>query len=262
MLSYQHIYHAGNPADLHKHMLLAWALDYMCRKDKPLSYIETHAGRGLYHLDAAEALKTGEALAGIGRVHQALPADHPYTRAIASVQARHGATAYPGSPLIAAQFLRRSDQMTLAELHPREHAALVGVMAPYRADLRQVDGLHMLRALIPPTPRRGLVMIDPSYEVKTDYDILPDTIASLRRKWPVGVILLWYPRLTTGAQDGMLARMRTAHPDAAFFDLDFPPVRPGHRMIGSGLAVLNPPFGMAEEAARVRAFLTPILSSS
>ena len=106
MLSYQHLYHAGNLADVQKHALMAWMLDYLTQKDKPLSYIETHAGRGLYDLSAAEAVKTGEAEQGIGVLAAALPKSHPYARALARIRADHGPNAYPGSPLIARTLLR------------------------------------------------------------------------------------------------------------------------------------------------------------
>ena len=125
MLSYQHAFHAGNLADLQKHAALAAMLDYLLRKDKPLSYVETHAGRGLYDLGSAEARKTGEAAQGILLDEAALAEDHPYRRALAAVRARHGPRAYPGSPLLAATLLRPGDRLHLAELHPQEHAGLV-----------------------------------------------------------------------------------------------------------------------------------------
>ena len=137
MLSYQHIYHAGNLADVHKHAMLASLLAYLARKDKPLSYIETHAGRGLYRLDAPEAMKTGEAAAGIGRAAALFPADHPYRRILAAVRDRYGRAAYPGSPLVAALSLRSGDRMHLAELHPQEFAALGATMRPFAADVRR-----------------------------------------------------------------------------------------------------------------------------
>ncbi|MEL6960479.1 MAG: 23S rRNA (adenine(2030)-N(6))-methyltransferase RlmJ, partial [Pseudomonadota bacterium] len=115
MLSYQHLYHAGNLADVHKHSALAWMLNYLTRKDKPLSYLETHAGRGLYDLASDEASKTGEAAAGIGALGDRF-SNHPYGAVIAAVRAGNGASAYPGSPLIAAHLLRSDDQMHLAEL--------------------------------------------------------------------------------------------------------------------------------------------------
>lgn len=142
MLSYQHAYHAGNLADVHKHALLSWALDYLTRKPKPLTYIETHAGRGLYQLDGAEARKTGEAAKGIGQVAEWFAADHPYTRTLAQVRADHGPQAYPGSPLIASHLLRAEDTLHLAELHPREHAALTRAVPG--AHVHKRDGLEMV----------------------------------------------------------------------------------------------------------------------
>ncbi|MGR3520153.1 MAG: 23S rRNA (adenine(2030)-N(6))-methyltransferase RlmJ, partial [Roseovarius sp.] len=131
MLSYQHHYHAGNPADVHKHAALAWMLAYLTRKDKPLTYIETHAGRGLYDLADPAAQRTGEAAQGIGRLESALPADHPYRLRLHETRALHGASAYPGSPLLAALSLRPGDALHLAELHPGEHARLSAALAPH-----------------------------------------------------------------------------------------------------------------------------------
>ncbi|OZA07309.1 MAG: 23S rRNA (adenine(2030)-N(6))-methyltransferase RlmJ, partial [Rhodobacterales bacterium 17-64-5] len=122
MLSYQHLYHAGNLADVHKHSALAWMLDYLTRKDKPLSYIETHAGRGVYDLSAPEAVKTGEAAAGIALAESVFPPDHPYRQRLDEARAGYGPQAYPGSPLIAALGLREGDTLHLAELHRQEVA--------------------------------------------------------------------------------------------------------------------------------------------
>jgi 23S rRNA (adenine2030-N6)-methyltransferase len=251
MLSYQHAYHAGNLADVHKHALLAVALDYLTRKDKPLSYFETHAGRGLYHLDAPEALKTGEAAQGIGRVAGWFGPDHPYTRARAAVAAEHGAMAYPGSPLIAAALLRPSDTMTLAELHPAEVAALREALPDRYVQVVQEDGLAMALSRTPPEPRRGLMLIDPSYEVKADYDRIPEVLAQLHRKWNVGVLMLWYPVLISGLHAGMARALRAAFPEALAHEVRFAPARPGHGMIGSGVFVVNPPWGLDDEAARL-----------
>lgn len=253
MLSYQHAFHAGNLADLHKHALLAWTLDYLTAKPKPLSYLETHAGRGLYDLSGAEAAKTGEAQAGITRAlaENWLAADHPLRRALDSVRARHGATAYPGSPLIAGHFLRPGDTAHLAELHPAEHQALAQVAG--FAHLHRQDGFQMAQAICPPTPRRGLLLIDPSYEIKADYDRIPDQIAKLTRKWNVGVIALWFPVLTDHRHVAMVAALTRDHPQALLSQLRFPPARPGHGMVGSGMFVINPPYGLAEEAQRIKA---------
>ncbi len=255
MLSYQHLYHAGNMADVHKHALLAWMLNYLIQKDKPLTYLETHAGRGLYDLTADEALKTGEAAQGI-RVAEAkgwFPPDHPYAKVLAKVRAAHGAEAYPGSPLIAANILRPDDHIHLAELHPQEFLALADAMLPFAAIAYKQDGLAMALSRTPPTPRRGLMLIDPSYEVKADYEALPPLIAAVHRKWNVGTIILWYPILPTAPHKPMLAALEEAFPDGLRHEVSFGPARDGHRMSGSGLFIVNPPWGTEEEARRLSA---------
>ena len=255
MLSYQHAYHAGNLADVHKHALLAWMLDYLTAKDKPLTYIETHAGRGLYDLSSTEALKTGEAAAGIARVRVLFPQDHPYRHRLAEVAARFGPQAYPGSPLIAALTLRDTDTLHLAELHPQEHHALTASMAPWGALIQQRDGFEMALAITPPTPRRGMMLIDPSYEVKSDYDRIPRILGQIARKWNVGVISLWYPILTDVPHRSMLAELQSLFPEASNSAVTFPPARDSHRMTGSGLFTINPPYGLADEAARIASLI-------
>lgn len=251
MLSYQHLYHAGNAADVHKHALLAWTLAYLTTKDKPLSYMESHAGRGLYDLAAPEAVKTGEAAQGIAKLRDRFAPGHPYARALADTVAKFGPSSYPGSPLIAAALLRSMDNLTLAELHPGEYTHLTEAMPPYTAHMVKQDGWTMALSRTPPTPRRGLLLIDPSWEVKDDYDHAPKRLADLHKRWNVGVLMLWYPVLTDNRHVPMTAEIARLLPDAMLHEVRFPPARPGHGMIGSGLVIVNPPFGLAEEAARV-----------
>lgn len=253
MLSYQHLYHAGNLADVHKHALLAWMLDYLTQKPKPFSYIETHAGRALYDLSAPEALKTGEAAQGIGRAGGWFAPDHPYARVLAAVRADHGAAAYPGSPLIAAHLLRADDHIHLAERHPGEFAALAQAMLPWPALVHPRDGFELAHALTPPDPRRGLMLVDPSFETPGDYAAMPRFLAQIARKWNVGVLVLWYPILTDARHAQMLAALERDHPQALRHEVRFAPARPGHRMTGSGLFVINPPFGLDAEARRLDA---------
>jgi 23S rRNA (adenine2030-N6)-methyltransferase len=251
MLSYQHIYHAGNLADVHKHALLCAMLSYMTAKPKPMTYVETHAGRGLYDLDAPEAAKTGEAEGGIYRVGDWFSKDHPYAQALKAVRKVHGENTYPGSPLLADSMMRVGDKMHLAELHPQEHAALNSVMGN-RARVHKQDGFEMAQAVLPPTPRRGMLLIDPSYEVKTDYDRIPSLIAKLHRKWNVGVLTLWYPILTDNLHNTMLKALEAQMlPGALRHEVRFPPVRGGHRMVGSGMFVINAPFIAQKEADRL-----------
>ena len=256
MLSYQHQYHAGNLADVHKHALLAVMLDYLTAKDKPLTYIETHAGRGVYDLASDAALKTGEAVAGVRAVAARFAPDHPWRQRLAEARAMLGPEAYPGSPMIAALSLREGDVMHLAELHPQEHAALVAAAAPWGAHVHQRDGFELALALSPPTPRRGCMLIDPSWEVKADYDRVPEVMTRIAAKWNVGILALWYPLLTEGAHGTMLAQLQAAFPDALRHEVRFPPARAGHRMVGSGMFVVRPPWGLAEHAVGIAQAIT------
>ena len=252
MLSYQHIFHAGNLADVQKHAALAWVVAYLTAKDKPISYIETHSGRALYDLASDAAKKTGEAEKGIecDGVQTGLGLDHPYLRVLNKVRDTFGPRHYPGSPWIARELLRATDQMHLAELHPQEAIALRSAIGK-RAKVYHQDGFQLAHSLCPPTPRRGLLLIDPSYEIKTEYATIPPMIAKLHKKWNVGVIMLWFPILTSGAHDPMLAALVENHPDGLRAEVNFPHVREGHRMVGSGLFIVNPPFGLADELKRI-----------
>ncbi len=249
MLSYQHAYHAGNLADVHKHAALAWVLDYLTRKPKPLSYIETHAGRGVYDLSGPEAAKTGEAAQGIARARDWFGADHPYARALTAVHENRGPDAYPGSPLIAQTLLRPTDHLHLAELHPQEHAALRAALRAPNVQIHRQDGFDLAQSLCPPDPRRGLMLVDPSWEVKTDYAGIPKFLTQIARKWNVGVLMLWYPLLTDAPHALMLAALERDFPDGLRHEVRFPPAREGHRMVGSGLFTVNPPWGMGDAVA-------------
>jgi 23S rRNA (adenine2030-N6)-methyltransferase len=169
----------------------------------------------------------------------------------ARIAAPHGAQSYPGSPMIAAHLLRPGDTMHLAELHPGEHAALDLAMSAHGAKCHRRDGFEMAHALCPPTPRRGVMLIDPSYEIKTDYTDIPRHITRLARAWNVGIIALWYPILASARHRGMLDTLSTEHPEALRHEVHFPPARAGHGMIGSGLFVLRAPYGLDVETRRL-----------
>lgn len=256
MLSYQHLYHAGNLADVHKHAALSWVLEYMTRKDKPISYIETHGGRGLYDLTADEAVKTGEAAVGIEAVSDWFDADHPYSQIVARCRDENGAASYPGSPWIASNLLRGEDILHVAELHPAEREALE--YAVPGAHIHPRDGFDMAYSQCPPTPRRGMMLVDPSYEIKDDYRDIPRHLTKIAKIWPVGVLMLWYPILVDQRHRGMVRALRNDIPQAMFHEVAFPPARDGHRMVGSGLMVVNAPWGLEDELARIGALFAKI----
>ena len=255
MLSYQHLFHAGNLADVHKHAALSWVLDYMTRKDKPLTYVETHGGRGLYDLSADEAIKTGEAAVGIEAVSDWF-ANTPYGHVVSACRSENGDTSYPGSPWIASRLLRGDDVLHIAELHPQEHAALKQSVPA--AHIHNGDGFELAYSVCPPTPRRGIMVVDPSYEVKDDYETVPRHLAKIAKIWPVGVLVLWYPILTDARHKGMLRALTNAAPDGLRHEVTFPPAREGHRMIGSGLFVVNAPWGLQEMLGELSAKFTAL----
>jgi 23S rRNA (adenine2030-N6)-methyltransferase len=248
VLSYQHAFHAGGAADVQKHAALAELLARLTAKPRGISYAETHAGRGLYDLGGAEALKTGEAAAGVERI--APDPASPYGRALAAARTAAGPRAYPGSPLIARTLLRPQDRITLMELHPAEHAALRAAMAGAGAAVHRRDGFEGLAALAPLAPRRGLVLVDPSYELKEDYVRAAAFLRRLVAKWPEATALLWHPLLPAGRHRllieglGPLPRLTD---EVVFLR------RPERGMTGSGLVLVNPPNGAEAVFAAARA---------
>ena len=229
MLSYQHIYHAGNLADVHKHMALAVVLERLMTANKPLTYIETHSGRGLYDLTSAEAIKTAESESGIMSLYKKIPPEHPYAKVLKQIQKERGASFYPGSPYIARSILAKS-QLHLFELHPQEFAALKENIKG--ANLHKKDGYDGAFDLCPPNPRRGVILIDPSYELKDEYMDAAFFVESVRKKWPEAVILLWYPLLDANNHAEMTAYIKDAWKQEVTF-------KDSKRIRGSGLLAVN-----------------------
>lgn len=255
MLSYQHAYHAGNAADLHKHAALAALLTALTGKPRGISYLESHAGRGLYDIASQESKKTLEAASGIERVHPG----GPYNRALSAIRAAEGPSAYPGSPLIARTLLRAQDRLTLCELHPGEHRALVGALAGPGVAIHRRDGHEALPALSPPVPRRGLALIDPSYEVKSEYAAAAETALAVLKRWPEGVVMLWYPILPAGRHRSLLGILKRGLPDGRLISEARFREHPARGMTGSGLAILNPPYGIERVLADAWAPLEAVL---
>lgn len=247
MLSYQHGYHAGNFADVIKHLTLSHLLDYMTQKDKPLLYLETHSGKGLYDLQDKKAVKTGEASEGIARLWahaQSLPdVFSRYIDRIASFNQGPQCRYYPGSPALAIQTLRSQDRAIFCELHPQEFQHLEELNTfGKRVRFLHTNGMEQLKALLPPIERRGLIFIDPSYEIKTDYQQIPAAIKDAYQRFATGVYCIWYPLLEQPVHKPLLRGLMDigAHDHLRIeFDLG-DPSKGG--MTGSGLWVINPPF--------------------
>lgn len=254
MLSYQHIYHAGCLADIHKHSVLALFLSRMREKPKPLSYIETHAGRGLYDVYCPEAEKTGEAKAGILKLlnNKTLPKEHPYTKVINETIAKYGENYYSGSPFIAKSILNRDDKLHLMEMHPQEYIALKSNINDKRINIHNGDGYKISLDISPPQPRRGLAFIDPSYEIKAEYENMAHYISKLYKKWAEAVILIWYPILKAGNHNNMTKQIQNLNlPKFWQQEVIFPEGIKHTAMLGSGLICINTPFGIDAELKEI-----------
>lgn len=254
-MNYRHAFHAGNFADVMKHLFLVRILAYLQRKETPLRVIDTHAGVGLYDLAGDEAGRTGEWVEGIGRMAEAFSSDveellAPYRRVVEDVRARHGETVYPGSPGIVRELLRRQDRGVFVELHPADHALLSEAYnAVTNLKVMHLDGWTALHALIPPREKRGLVLIDPPYEKPNELERLGDELLAALAKWPTGVYAGWYPIKDMTAVDAVAARLHERSPRPGL-RLELLVDDPGNptRLNGSGLFVLNPPWALQGEA--------------
>ncbi len=251
MLSYQHGFHAGNFADVHKHTALCLLLRELSRKPQPFFFLDTHGGRGRYDLDGPQARKTGEWQSGIGKLWGLKPKDDALARYIAAVRMVNGGGAlrtYPGSPLIAARLARASDEIVAAELHPAELTALVRTMRGINnVRIERLDGFELLMSLVPPKAGRGLVLVDPSYELKDDYAKVPLVIARALARWPAGIFMAWYPILPEGRHASLregFARIAAGGAPVLGAELQGPP--PARGMSGTGFVIVNPPAGFAK----------------
>ncbi|MGZ5056380.1 MAG: 23S rRNA (adenine(2030)-N(6))-methyltransferase RlmJ, partial [Methylobacter sp.] len=197
MLSYRHSFHAGNFADVLKHVILIHSLDYLRKKDKPFCCIDTHAGPGKYELDSDYALKNREFDNGITKLWQRNDLPDCVARYVSLIKGFNGPdklTRYPGSPLIAKQLLRDKDRLCLFELHNTEIKSLSAVAAKdKRINVFHADGLKASLKLLPPSERRGLVLLDPSYEIKSDYRQVVETLIAMHKRFATGTYALWYP---------------------------------------------------------------------
>ncbi len=274
MLSYQHAYHAGNFADVHKHLTLHAVIDHLLRKKSSITYIDTHAGRGLYPLDAAETTRLQEYREGVAPLwsaRQALEGDTllgdllgEWLAALAGAQpdARR-LTHYPGSPWWVGQRLRAQDQQWLFELHRGEHEHLSQQSLPAAVQRIHGDGLKGLRERLPVRTPRLCVLIDPSYERKEEYLAVAETVLTAMRKARHAVVLVWYPLLPAGRHRELLEALRDGGLRKVWYG-EFnrrTPAHEEHGMYGSGRLVINPPWGLDERLAAAMAPVAERLGS-
>ncbi len=259
MLSYQHAYHAGSFADVLKHVTLCLICDYMGQKEKPLFYLETHAGRGIYDLTSPMAQKTVEYKTGAGlfwKNKEKLPAVFSSWMDVIHKYNSDTLQFYPGSPLFALHRLREQDRFNFCELHPGEFDFLKNLDNQHKSvQYLFKDGIAHMNAALPPKEKRGLIFIDPSYELKQEYQFIPDKIMQSYKKFATGVYCLWYPILNQQENQAFIKNLRTSHVENQLnieFLLD---PQPQTGMIGTGLWVINPPHILQEQMDEVLATL-------
>lgn len=267
MLSYRHAFHAGNHADVLKHIVLIELLDYYNRKDKPWTYIDTHAGAGCYALDSEHAEKTAESVDGIGRLWERddMPVQlAPYMKAVRQFNPHGRLLFYPGSPALAMTQARPQDRLRLFELHPADYVSLQQTFSTEseRVQVRKADGFAGLRSLLPPPSRRAVVLIDPPYEVKDDYRQAADTLRDAMRRFPNGTYALWYPLLAR-PEARLLPERLAALGATSWLDVRLAvkgAPRDGFGMFGSGLFVVNPPWVLPERLEVIMPWLSDVLA--
>lgn len=265
MLSYRHGFHAGNFADVLKHSLLSLAIIALKQKPKPFVYIDTHAGAGKYSFKSEFAEKTGEYRQGIVRLWQAeqpLPLLKDYLSAVRAENTGKHLVRYPGSPQLVRRLLRNQDRMRLSELHGSDYEALAQLYAgDQQVSVVKEDGLALLPKKLPPIQKRGLILIDPSYEIKSEYRQVVETLTTAYRHFATGIFMLWYPvidrqtvdkLLQSLADTGIRRQLRVEHCIAADTS--------SMGMTGSGLVIINPPWKLDEQARELLPWLNQLLA--
>lgn len=267
-MNYRHAYHAGNFADVLKHLALTLVIEHLKQKPAPFRVIDTHAGTGLYDLTAIEAQKTGEWRGGIGRILDApLPAEvapllAPYLDIIRHENSGGMLDRYPGSPLIARRLLRDRDILVVNELHPDDHADLARLFArDTQTKVLHLDGWTALKSLLPPKERRGVILVDPPFEEAGELDRLVTGLKDVERRFATGTVILWYPIKSRRPLDRFHAAIASLGLDKVLTtelyirQPDDPEV-----LNGTGLVIFNPPYTLAGRLQTILPALTDRLA--
>lgn len=252
MLSYRHGFHAGNHADVFKHLVLTLLVRSLLRKEKPFFYLDTHAAAGRYDLGSAMARKNREYETGIGplwKIKGAPEAVRDYLETVSALNPDGKLRFYPGSPRVVRHYLRPGDRMALSELHPNEVKVLGEEFAgDKQVKIHHTDGYQALKALLPPPERRGLVLIDPAFELKDERRRLLDALKEGYRRWATGIFAVWYPVQDRAMADDFLRRLqRTGIRKVLVAEFSILDPDDSLRLNGSGMVIINPPWKLEEE---------------
>ncbi|HDR1026389.1 23S rRNA (adenine(2030)-N(6))-methyltransferase RlmJ [Pasteurella multocida] len=265
MLSYRHSFHAGNHADVLKHLVLMLIIENLQQKEKGFYYLDTHAGVGRYRLFSEEAEKTAEFEQGIARLWQRDDLPEEVARYIELIkQVNYGGKAlryYAGSPLIAAKMLRPQDRALLTELHPSDYPLLRNNFKEFdNVTTKRDNGFQQLKATLPPKERRGLVLIDPPYELKEDYDLVVNAIEEGYKRFATGIYAIWYPVVLRQQTKRILKGLeKTGIRKILQIELAVRPDSDQRGMTASGMIVINPPWTLTQQMQNILPYLTNVL---
>lgn len=276
-MNYRHAFHAGNFADVVKHIVLTRILLHLHDKPTAFRVIDTHAGAGRYDLTGAEARRGGEWKGGIGRLLSAkldgkaasliapyLDIVHAFNPSIANgASAAEGAenlTVYPGSPLVARALLRPQDRLTACEIEPGARSALIDALRrDTQARVVDLDGWTALKAFVPPKERRGLVVVDPPYEARDEFDCLAETFTAAFARWATGIYLVWYPVKDPRAGVKLARRLGEHTSGLLRLEISVAPPSPNGPLTAAGLLIVNPPWKLADELRALMPAVTAAL---
>jgi 23S rRNA (adenine2030-N6)-methyltransferase len=261
-VNYRHAFHAGNFADVVKHIALVSIVLHLKKKPAPFAVIDTHAGRGLYNLGGEDALRTREAACGIEKLGDLKHGPEALTTYLDIVRG-FGVAQYPGSPLIAAKLLRPQDRLLAFEKHPEDAAALAVALVPFaKARAQCADGYRRLIALLPPPERRALVLIDPPYEAPDEFAQVAHTVKGALDRFATGIYLIWMPIKSAAEADALGGEVVLAGARKLLrLDIEIARNKDDDRLAAAGLLIVNPPFGLEEEMRAALGLVAPLLGT-
>jgi 23S rRNA (adenine2030-N6)-methyltransferase len=264
-MNYRHAFHAGNFADVIKHVALVAIIQHLKKKERPFAIIDSHAGRGLYDLDSEDAARTRESASGILRLGDVTKGPASLIAYLEFVRS-FGRQRYPGSPLIAARLKRPGDRLIAIEKHPEEQEELARTLAPFaKARAVLADGYAQLSMLLPPPERRGVILIDPPYESPSEFHDTARAVTAAYRRFATGIYLLWFPNKSESEAESFCGEAMSGGLERTLrIDFETRSIRSSGdgRMRAAGLLVVNPPFGFLHEMRAVFAILEPLLGES